>query len=214
MEESEMGSDAHDDYDYLYKVVMIGDSGVGKSNLLSRFSKNKFSLDSRSTIRVEFATRSIQVEDKVTKSQIWDTVGHDIYQAIMSAYYRGVDGALIVYDITRKADMSHNRVVPMDEAKAFSERENIFFMETSTLDSLNVEKAFTELLTQIYRVMSRKKLGMVNDPESLPKGYTINIEVKNDQEGFQEKYANTDPLAKVSVSTCERILKKVNAIEF
>ncbi|MQL80615.1 hypothetical protein Taro_013057 [Colocasia esculenta] len=68
---------ADDDYDYLFKVVLIGDSGVGKSNLLSRFARNEFSLESKSTIGVEFATRSIHVDDKVVKAQIWDTAGQE-----------------------------------------------------------------------------------------------------------------------------------------
>ena len=73
---------AEDDYDYLFKVVLIGDSGVGKSNLLSRFTRNEFSLESKSTIGVEFATRSIHVEDKVVKAQIWDTAGQERYQQL------------------------------------------------------------------------------------------------------------------------------------
>jgi hypothetical protein len=68
---------AEDDYDYLFKVVLIGDSGVGKSNLLTRFTRNEFSLESKSTIGVEFATRSINVDDKVVKAQIWDTAGQE-----------------------------------------------------------------------------------------------------------------------------------------
>lgn len=68
-----------DDYDYLFKIVLIGDSGVGKSNLLSRFTRNEFSLESKSTIGVEFATRSIRVDDKVVKAQIWDTAGQERY---------------------------------------------------------------------------------------------------------------------------------------
>lgn len=68
---------ADDDYDYLFKVVLIGDSGVGKSNLLSRFTRNEFSLESKSTIGVEFATRSIHVDDKIVKAQIWDTAGQE-----------------------------------------------------------------------------------------------------------------------------------------
>lgn len=71
-----------EDYDYLFKVVLIGDSGVGKSNLLSRFSRNEFSLESKSTIGVEFATRSIQVDDKVVKAQIWDTAGQERFNII------------------------------------------------------------------------------------------------------------------------------------
>lgn len=73
---------ADDDYDYLFKVVLIGDSGVGKSNLLSRFTKNEFSLESKSTIGVEFATRSIHVDDKIIKAQIWDTAGQERFLLI------------------------------------------------------------------------------------------------------------------------------------
>jgi Ras-related protein Rab-11A len=74
---------AEDDYDYLFKVVLIGDSGVGKSNLLSRFTRNEFSLESKSTIGVEFATRSIRVDDKVVKAQIWDTAGQERYSTVL-----------------------------------------------------------------------------------------------------------------------------------
>lgn len=70
-----MGSD--ENYDYLFKLVLIGDSGVGKSNLLSRFTRNEFNLESKSTIGVEFATRSVRIEDKVVKAQIWDTAGQE-----------------------------------------------------------------------------------------------------------------------------------------
>lgn len=72
---------ADEDYDYLFKVVLIGDSGVGKSNLLSRFTRNEFSLESKSTIGVEFATRSITVDEKIIKAQIWDTAGQERYHS-------------------------------------------------------------------------------------------------------------------------------------
>lgn len=130
-------------------VVLIGDSGVGKSNLLSRFTRNEFNLDSKSTIGVEFATRSIQVDSKTIKAQIWDTAGQERYRAITSAYYRGAVGALLVYDISKhqtyenvtrwlkelrdhadanivimlvgnKSDLRHLRAVPTDEAKGFA----------------------------------------------------------------------------------------------
>ncbi|XP_057727756.1 ras-related protein RABA1f-like [Arachis stenosperma] len=200
---------AEEEYDYLYKVVLIGDSGVGKSNLLSRFTKNEFTLDSKSTIGVEFATRTVHVHDKIVKAQIWDTAGQERYRAITSAYYRGAVGALVVYDISRhvtfenverwlkelrdhtdanlvvmlvgnKADLRHLRAVPTEEAKEFAEREKIYFMETSALESLNVDSAFTEVLTQIYNVVSRKSLEAVNDTAALPKGQTINLGSKED----------------------------------
>merc|ERR1711907_378507 len=91
-----------DEYDFLYKVVLIGDSGVGKSNLLSRFTRNEFNLETKSTIGVEFATRSIQADGRTIKAQIWDTAGQERYRAITSAYYRGAVGALVVYDISKK----------------------------------------------------------------------------------------------------------------
>jgi small GTP-binding protein len=173
-----------DDYDYLYKVVLIGDSGVGKSNLLSRFTRNEFNLETKSTIGVEFATRSIQTEGKTIKAQIWDTAGQERYRAITSAYYRGAVGALLVYDIAKystfknverwltelrenadrnivimlvgnKSDLRHLREVPTEEAKQFAQKHNLSFIETSALDSTNVELAFQNILTEIYHIMSR-----------------------------------------------------------
>ncbi|TYJ30677.1 hypothetical protein E1A91_A06G146800v1 [Gossypium mustelinum] len=200
---------ADDDYDYLFKVVLIGDSDVGKSNLLSRFTKNEFSLESKSTIGVEFATRSITIEDKVVKAQIWDTAGQERYRAVTSAYYRGAVGALLVYDATRhvtfenierwlkelrdhtdgsivimllgnKSDLRHLRAVLTEDAKAFAEKEKTYLMETSALESLNVESAFTEVLTQIYHVVSKKALEGGNIQATLPKGQMINVGSKDD----------------------------------
>jgi Ras-related protein Rab-11A len=91
-----------EDYDYLFKVVLIGDSGVGKSNLLSRFTKNEFNLESKATIGVEFATKTVITDnDQKVKAQIWDTAGQERYRAITSTYYRGAVGALLIFDITK-----------------------------------------------------------------------------------------------------------------
>ncbi|KAK8551457.1 hypothetical protein V6N11_003055 [Hibiscus sabdariffa] len=106
------GYRAEDDYDYLFKVVLIGDSGVGKSNLLSRFTRNEFSLESKSTIGVEFATRSLNVDGKVIKAQIWDTAGQERYRAITSAYYRGAVGALLVKKAMETGDEGAASSVP------------------------------------------------------------------------------------------------------
>ncbi|KAL2004812.1 hypothetical protein VTN00DRAFT_3085 [Thermoascus crustaceus] len=178
---------ANDEYDFLFKVVLIGDSGVGKSNLLSRFTRNEFNLDSKSTIGVEFATRSIQVDSKTIKAQIWDTAGQERYRAITSAYYRGAVGALLVYDISKhqtydnvtrwlkelrdhadsnivimlvgnKSDLRHLRAVPTEDAKQFASENNLSFIETSALDASNVELAFQNILTEIYRIVSSKAL--------------------------------------------------------
>lgn len=201
------GYRAEDEYDYLFKLVLIGDSGVGKSNLLSRFTKNEFNLESKSTIGVEFATRSLNIDGKVIKAQIWDTAGQERYRAITSAYYRGAVGALLVYDVTRhvtfqsivrwlkelrdhtdpnvivmlignKSDLRHLVAVPTEDGKTLAEKENLYFMETSALEATNVEKAFTEVLNQIYRVVSKRAVEAGDDGATssvLPKGETINI---------------------------------------
>jgi len=105
--------------DYIFKIVLTGDSGVGKSNLLSRFTRNEFSLESRSTIGVEFSTKEVQVDGKTIKVQIWDTgksllltysskyvffpllAGQERFMAITKAYYRNALGALVVFDILK-----------------------------------------------------------------------------------------------------------------
>ena len=88
--------------EYLFKVVIIGDSAVGKSNLLSRYARNEFNLHSKATIGVEFQTQSLEIDGKEVKAQIWDTAGQERFRAVTSAYYRGAVGALIVYDISRR----------------------------------------------------------------------------------------------------------------
>jgi len=173
-----------EEYDYLFKVVLIGDSGVGKSNLLSRFTRNEFSLETKTTIGVEFATRSIQCEGKITKAQIWDTAGQERYRAITSAYYRAAVGALLVYAINsrnsyrnierwlaelrenadrnivimlvgNKSDLKHLREVSTEEATEFAQKNGLLFMETSALDGDKVEDAFQQLITTIYHLTSR-----------------------------------------------------------
>lgn len=212
-----MAYKTEEDYDYLFKVVLIGDSGVGKSNLLSRFTRNEFSLESKSTIGVEFAARSVSVDGKSIKAQIWDTAGQERYRAITSAYYRGAVGAFLVYDITRhvtfenverwykelkdhtdvnivvmlvgnKSDLLHLRAVSVEEGKSFAEREGLYFMETSALDSTNVENSFTQVLTQIYRIVSKRSLDIAaEDLSTLPgKGQTISV---NGKDGLNTKKA-------------------------
>jgi len=203
-------SNREDEYDYLFKVVLIGDSGVGKSNLLSRFTRNEFNLESKSTIGVEFATRSIQVEGKTVKAQIWDTAGQERYRAITSAYYRGAVGALLVYDIAKhltyenaerwlkelqdhadsnivimlvgnKSDLRHLRAVPTDEAKAFAEKHGLSFLETSALDSSNVELAFQTILTAIYNIVSQRQMSGRSDSDFSPASNVVPITVEPTQ---------------------------------
>lgn len=173
--------------EYLFKIVVIGDSAVGKSNLLSRFARDEFDLHSKATVGVEFQTQVLEVEGKEVKAQVWDTAGQERFRAVTSAYYRGAFGALLVYDITRrttfdsikrwldelnihcdttvarilvgnKCDLENIRDVSIDEGKSLAQEEGLFFIETSALDSTNVNAAFEIVIRQIYNDVSRKVL--------------------------------------------------------
>lgn len=178
----------------MFKCVIIGDSGVGKSNLLSRFTKDEFSKDSKSTIGVEFATRQIQHDGKTIEAQVWDTAGQERYRAITAAYYRGAIGALLVYDITKresfencerwlrelrahadpsivamlvgnKCDLRHMKQVDVEDAKDFAEDNNLAFIETSALDATNVDLAFETILIEIYRIVRKNLEAGKYDPD-------------------------------------------------
>ncbi|KAK6933758.1 Small GTPase [Dillenia turbinata] len=219
-------ADFNQKIDYVFKVVLIGDSAVGKSQLLAR---NEFSLDSKATIGVEFQTKTFVIDHKTIKTQIWDTAGQEKsslslsehhmafpslsqygirrYRAVTSAYYRGAVGAILVYDMTKpqtfehvarwleelrvrtdknivimlvgnKSDLGSLRAVAVEDAKEFAQKENLFFMETSALEATNVETAFLTVITEIYRIFSKKSLVANEEPElggnsSLLKGPNI-----------------------------------------
>ncbi|XP_031268472.1 ras-related protein RABA5e-like [Pistacia vera] len=173
--------------EYLFKIVIIGDSAVGKSNLLSRYARNEFNQNSKATIGVEFQTQCLEIDGKEVKAQLWDTAGQERFRAVTSAYYRGAFGALLVYDISRrstfqsvsrwlgelsthsdttvarmlvgnKCDLEGIREVSVEEGKSLAEAEGLFFIETSALDSTNVETAFEIVIWEIYNNVSRKVL--------------------------------------------------------
>ncbi|KAH7657034.1 Small GTPase superfamily ARF/SAR type protein [Dioscorea alata] len=211
-----MGHRVDHEYDYLFKIVLIGDSGVGKSNILSRFTRNEFCLESKSTIGVEFATRTLQIEGKTVKAQIWDTAGQERYRAITSAYYRGAVGALLVYDITKrqtfdniqrwlrelrdhadsnivimmagnKSDLAHLRSVQADDAQELAETEGLSFLETSALEAYNIEKAFQTILTEIYHIVSKKALAAQEAAAAAPPVQGTAININNSTGGFTQK---------------------------
>ncbi|CAI9273158.1 unnamed protein product [Lactuca saligna] len=187
---------ADEECDYLFKTVLIGDSAVGKSNLLSRFAKDEFHLDTKPTIGVEFAYRNTKLGDKIIKAQIWDTAGQERFRAITNSYYRGALGAMLVYDITRnetfenvrkwlqelkefgdpdmvivlvgnKSDLVDLREVEVEDGQKLAEVEKLCFLETSAKENLNVEDAFLQMITKIYKIASQKSLEAKND-ESKP----------------------------------------------
>nr|Q40520.1 RecName: Full=Ras-related protein Rab11C [Nicotiana tabacum]AAA74112.1 putative [Nicotiana tabacum] len=179
--------DASQKIDYVFKVVLIGDSAVGKTQILARFARNEFSLDSKATIGVEFQTRTLVIQHKSVKAQIWDTAGQERYRAVTSAYYRGAVGAMLVYDITKrqtfdhiprwleelrahadrnivimltgnKTDLEDQRAVPTEDAKEFAQKEGLFFLETSAMEATKLEDAFLTVLTEIFNIVNKKNL--------------------------------------------------------
>ncbi|KAG0587530.1 hypothetical protein KC19_2G171500 [Ceratodon purpureus] len=203
--------------DYLFRVVMIGDSAVGKSQLLARFSRNEFSLESKATIGVEFQTRTIVVDHETIKAQIWDTAGQERYRAVTSAYYRGPVGAILVYDITKqqsfdhvqrwldelrahadanivimlignKSDLGNLRQVETETAKEFAQKEGLSFLETSAMESTNVETAFYTVFSEIYKTVSKK--GLIADENqgtsAVMPGTKINLTDKDDVIGTKK----------------------------
>lgn len=201
--------------DYVFKIVVIGDSAVGKSQLLSRFSKNEFRTDNRATVGVEFQTKTILIDNKLVKAQIWDTAGQERYRAITTAYFRGALGALIVYDVTstssfesvprwldqlrahadpnavimlagNKCDLESMRAVPVGSGQELAEKEGLLFLETSALDATNVEKAFLTVLERIYKTVSRKPLEGGGEPPLVIKSSLKGV--KLDVKESQQRY--------------------------
>lgn len=175
------------EYDYLFKLLLIGNSGVGKSCLLLRFSDDTYSNDYISTIGVDFKIKTVELDGKTVKLQIWDTAGQERFRTITSSYYRGSHGIIIVYDVTdqesfngvnmwlqeidryatssvlkllvgNKCDLTDKRVVEYDVAKEFADANNMPFLETSALDSTNVEEAFLTMAREIKESMAKQKL--------------------------------------------------------
>ncbi|KAF2068909.1 hypothetical protein CYY_009770 [Polysphondylium violaceum] len=172
--------ESHPEYDMLLKILVIGDSGVGKSCMLLRFADNRFTDSYISTIGVDFCIRTIELDGKKIKLQIWDTAGQERFKTITTSYYRGAHGLIIVYDITsmesfnsikrwlidvdrfaspsvlklivgNKCDLSAKRVVDFKVAKKFADELNIPIMETSAKDSTAIDEAFIKLASDIKK---------------------------------------------------------------
>jgi Ras-related protein Rab-11A len=180
--------------DYLFKIIVIGDCAVGKSNILSRYTKNIFSKESKSTVGVELSSKVFKIDNKLIKVNIWDTAGQERFTSITSAYYKGAHGAFVVYDITRKetfenvdkwiselrlingnniliilignkSDLKLLRKINAGEANFKANQLGINFFEVSALDSSNIHKAFEEMIKEIY---VRTKLGGGNFDNFFP----------------------------------------------
>ncbi|EFA77554.1 Rab GTPase [Heterostelium album PN500] len=169
------------EYDYLFKLLLIGDSGVGKSCLLLRFADDTYTESYISTIGVDFKIRTINLDGKIIKLQIWDTAGQERFRTITSSYYRGAHGIIVVYDVTdhvsfnnvkqwmqeiqryacdsvtrllvgNKCDLIEKKVVETNVAREYADSAGIPFLETSAKSSANVEDAFMIMASEIKKL--------------------------------------------------------------
>ncbi|XP_013791437.2 ras-related protein Rab-14-like [Limulus polyphemus] len=139
-------------YSYIFKYIIIGDMGVGKSCLLHQFTEKKFMADCPHTIGVEFGTRIIEVCGQKIKLQIWDTAGQERFRAVTRSYYRGAAGALMVYDITRRSTYNHLSSWLTDARNLTNPNTvSLMFVEASAKTGENVEEAFLETAKKIYQ---------------------------------------------------------------
>ena len=169
-----------DEYDFLFKLIIVGDSNVGKTNIMSKYIHNQFNQHSKSTIGVEFGTKIVNIDNKKIKAQIWDTAGQERYKSITSAYYKGAKGALIVYDITNKfsfdsvdkwvqdlnsygdktitlllvgnkSDLEEKRQILKENGEEKAKCFNLGFIETSACSGDNIDQAFVIMLKEVLK---------------------------------------------------------------
>ena len=172
-------SDDQNNYELLYKIIIIGDTCVGKSNILSRYLKDEFREDSKSTVGVELGSKFLKVKGVGTKLQIWDTAGQERYRSITSSYFKGSHGCFIVYDITNetsfedvnkwyeqaqkesskevsiilvgnKCDLENERKVSKEKGEEKARALNCPFFETSALSKLKIDDIFNEMVNNIF----------------------------------------------------------------
>eukprot|EP00742_Colponemidia_sp_Colp-10_P000591 GILJ01000645.1.p1 GENE.GILJ01000645.1~~GILJ01000645.1.p1 ORF type:complete len:212 (+),score=27.32 GILJ01000645.1:165-800(+) len=172
------GSKKKAQYDHLIKLLLLGDSGVGKSSLLMRLAEDKFTPNFVTTIGVDFKMRTVDIDGKKIKLQVWDTAGQERFRTITPAYYRSAMGVVLVYDITEettfgnvkywmrnleehasadickilignKCDMTDKRVVETARGKKLADEYNIKFFETSAKASVNVDSCFLTIAREI-----------------------------------------------------------------
>ena len=198
-----------EEYDMMIKVILIGDSGVGKTNIMSKFLKNQFMENSKATVGVEFGSKLFNIENHKIKAQIWDTAGQEKYKAITGAYYKGSKGAFVVYDITRKetfdsidkwindlkmsgdpkliiiiignkCDLEDKREVLKEQGEEKAKSFGCAFLETSALSGDNIDKGFEMMISEIF-----KKYGNDSNEDdelgSVEKGEDIKLDKKENQ---------------------------------
>ena len=206
-----------ENYEMMFKVVLVGDSFVGKTNIMSKYLKNIFQADSKATVGVEFGSKQFNIEGHSINAQIWDTAGQERYKAITSAYYKGAKGAFVVYDITRKesfesidkwvsdlkasadkkltiviignkSDLEDQRQVTKEQGQEKANQLEVAFMETSAFSGDNLDKAFDMMINEVYKKCHEEMLA--EDDLDIEGGQEINLNKKPENTGNNKKCCN------------------------
>ena len=199
---------ARQPHDIKIKLLMIGDSGVGKSCLVLRFSNNEFTSSFITTIGIDFKIKTCEIAGKRVKLQLWDTAGQERFRTITNAYYRGAHGVLLVYDVTdehsfmnirswmnnihehanesiskfivgNKCDMINDRAVTQERGKALANEYNVPFYETSAKNDINVEKVFIDIAKEIIKNKFKDDEEEINNYRKKRKGSSLNLHQRN-----------------------------------
>ena len=182
--------------EYIFKYIIAGDSGVGKTCMIYYYLYNKVKQNSTQTIGVDYSSKTLIINNQKIKLQIWDTAGQDKFRSVSKSYYRGAIGIIIVYDITSKEsflhikswinevklsareeasfiiignknDLKDQREVSYEEAKKFSDDNNFIFLETSSITGENISEVFLKLSENILNKINNGSI----DPDSLISNY-------------------------------------------
>lgn len=172
-----------EEYDYLFKILLVGDEGCGKTSILMRYVKDTFQEDLSTTVGVDFDVRTVNHSGDAIRIQIWDTAGQERFHTIVSSYYRGAHAIVILFSLTdmesfehleawlnnvkryssenvdililaNKCDCAEDRIISQETVQEYAKKVNVTVIETSAKDCINVEEAFMELVKNIHTRVS------------------------------------------------------------
>lgn len=176
-----------DEPNYIFKIFMLGDSNVGKTNIASRYGRNEFNFETKSTIGIDFFFKKIKYKEQQIRIELWDTAGQERYRSITKSLYYKSNGIAIVYDITNltsftnvvewineihkyineknipiilignKNDWDIKRVVSYEDGLEIAKKYNLLFFETSALKNVNIMESFDKLIEQIYTIKKEEE---------------------------------------------------------
>ena len=210
-----------DEYDYLFKLIIVGDSNVGKTNIMSKYIKDQFNINSKSTIGVEFGAKNLDIDGKIFRIQVWDTAGQETFRSITRAYYKNSVCAFVVYDISNrttfdniktwvedckrlspkavlmilignKTDLEEKREVSYEEGSIYASKHGMLFYECSAKTGQNIDKIFIESTREIDKRIKDGFYDLSNENCIIKQGtMTSSITLNNNKNKEESGYCCT-----------------------